>query len=352
MPRNEKIPGVPNLFRNAHGKYVFRKYIKGKGEMYETLQAQTLYEAKVEINRILSRWLGSLAPRDFTTVEVIGDECIKLYESNPTETYKNYERHWRLHLKPYFQGFLLDEVGAGWRRYVAYQKQLNPDRKLRHDRMVMSVILHYAKSQDRLATVPDLQIPEGDRSPVPGREYSNQEIKNMLAHAPKNLSLHLEMQVKMGMRSGECDKLKWEYIDFEAGLIRLPPQIVKNRYGRIYPVDPDVLKKLFDRQDNKSPYVFPNRRDPMKPKTRSDRQWQKLKVELGLRGKRHWLRHTAVTRFIRAGIPPTMVQKALGMSDQVMKRVYLHSNEKDARKLATLVAQSLGNSELNTEHSE
>lgn len=318
--------------------YHVRKFINGR-RCEETTGETNLYKARIIKNRILARFFGSELPNCQLTVGDYKDKFLSFYPEN-SRSYESHESQLRLHLLPYFQDMDLDKVGAAWKSYVASEKAKS-SRKLRHDKVTMSALLNHALEDELIEAVPRLKIPAGDREPAPGREYTNDEIEAMLAHSPKNLNLHVETRLKTGMRGGETDKLKWEYIDFEVGLISLPPEVVKNRYGRVYPVDPEVLKKLQARFPNGSPYVFPSRTDKSKPKTRSDKQWQRVKEKIGLKGKGHWLRHTAATRMIRAGNQPMIVQKILGMSDQVMKRVYVHANKEDALKVAKAVGESM-----------
>lgn len=338
--------GYPNLYRNTKtGIWYFRKYLTGKGETTTSLRTVNRALAIRELNQVQASWLGTKGKASRVTFDAVEREVLEMYQTKAKTTFENYEIFRRLYLLPFFTGYRIQDVGKAWGKYKAFQRTQNPTRKLAHDKRYLSVILSHAYEQELIDRVPPLDLDPQDRAVKIGREATNEEIEALFTAARKNKRrtralLKLELELKCGMRPGEPGKLKWEYIDCETGLVTLPAEIIKTRYGRCYHLDLSLLRRLLEvRKD--SPYVFPHRNDPSRPSTRSDKTFQRLKKEAGVSLRQHWLRHTHVTRAVRGGIAPVIVQKSVGMSDQVMKRVYLHANESDSKKLSTVVGETL-----------
>lgn len=336
------------LYRHTEtGILYVRKYQRGKGEILKSTGETNVPRGRQRMDQILSNWARGEYQRETVLFEEAAVELRKIIqESKAPKTYKDYEGTVRLHLLPFFKGVPLSEVGKIWPKYKGHQKVINEKRKLKHDRKHLIQILKYAKLQGFIDVVPDLELAKSHSTPAIGREYTNEEINALLTKAQekgrhKNTALKLEMQLKTGMRAGEVRLLKWEYIDFDRGLLTLPAEIVKTRYGRTYAVEPSLLHRIATQRKNGSLYVFPNRWDKSRPANEGSKGWQIIRKEMKLKGKLHWLRHTFVTRAIRGGAPAALVQKSVGMSDTVMKRVYLHANEDDARMLSEMVQKSL-----------
>ena len=346
MPKLIRVD--PGLFLDPKSRvYYVRKYVSGHGELCRSTGERNLYKARIEQTKILSEWLGAAEVTKRVPFEHVAEEVRGFYKLKAPATLASYEHHLDSYLMPFFKTIPLDEVGLQWARYKAHSRRLKPNRKLKHDRKHLIYILRFAENQELLDKVPHLEIDARDRNSAQGREFTNDEIERLLSNADRTLALLIEMQFKTGARRGEVRQLKWEYIDFERGIIHVPAHICKTRYDREYPLPVDISEKLIARRKSQvdkkreSEFVFPHRNDRTKSLTSTDKPWQRLKIKAKVKGKQHWLRHTAATRFVRAGISPQIIQNALGMSSKIMSRVYLHVNDEDLQKMREVMNDSL-----------
>jgi integrase len=205
-------------------------------------------------------------------------------------------------------------------------------------------MLRYAHKQRALAVVPELELDASEREPEPGRVYSADEFRRLWAASNPKWKLILEMAAIMGMRRGEIRNLRWDYLDFKEGLIRLPKEATKTRRGRTVPVEPQILEALRTLEPlirPKSGWVFPNSKDNNLAMNPTDRTWRRIQKRAGVKGKFHWLRHSNVSWAVRGGFAPKLVQKTRGMSSQVMDRIYTHADISDAAAMNSHVREFL-----------
>lgn len=356
----EKIDSVSGLWRNNEtGVYYVRRFLTGKPPLFKSTGETRLVEAKRVAVKLVEEWLGSdgASERKIYYWEV-ADELLEIMQTKAEKTYEEFEGFDRLHLRPYFGAIPIDEVGGHWELYKAKCRLKNAKRSLRYDRKVLVRVLRYAleKHPKIMKGLPVLKIDEMDKYVPSGRETTIEERRKINALAKGDESLKLEIKDASGMRDVEIRKLRYEYIDFENGYITLPKEIIKTRRERTLAISREVLDKLAARREQKrllaekkgrpvSPYVFPHRLDPMRPQTRSDKGWQRLKRAAGVKIKRHWKRYDFVSDGLRGGAAPKVLQKSVGMSDPVMNRVYHQVNRKDARRVLEAVARGRAEAE-------
>jgi integrase len=134
------------------------------------------------------------------------------------------------------------------------------------------------------------------------------------------------------LRLGEIRKLRWDNVDFRAGVIRLAPGETKSGKGRTIPLNRELLRMLKKvRQETDSTFVFGNGR----PLGSFRKAWYSVcvKAELGHfeelgDGSRvyvgmlfHDLRRSAIMNMTQGGIDPTVAKAISGHeTDSVFKR--------------------------------
>lgn len=140
-----------------------------------------------------------------------------------------------------------------------------------------------------------------------------------------------------GLRKGEALALQWKDIDFKNDIIRIyksvyyesnTPHIkdTKTEAGNRNVVLLKCLKEKLVPQDPES-YIFNNKGNILN-KSFFTRQWEKYKLETGLKISAHQLRHTFVTILYEAGVDEKMSQTILGHSDITTTRnIYTHIRE-------------------------
>lgn len=79
------------------------------------------------------------------------------------------------------------------------------------------------------------------------RTLTFNEYVNLIDVAPVHLRAFLIIAFHTGMRRGEIRQLKWSYIDREAGIIRLPAAVVKEKKDKSVPINHHV-EKVFKEQ--------------------------------------------------------------------------------------------------------
>lgn len=77
----------------------------------------------------------------------------------------------------------------------------------------------------------------------------------------------LRLIPRIFLRPNEIRSLKWDYIDFNDKLIRIPPEQMKRDREHLVPISHQVLEQLeyLKSITGYSPYVFPSQRDSNKP---------------------------------------------------------------------------------------
>lgn len=350
MPKLQRDSKFKSLYRNARTLiYYVRKYEKGKGELYKSTGEVDRFKAIAEANRILRLWSGRSRDIEERIFDEFAFECLDYYQSAAEKTFVSFELHLRRHLLPYFEGMPISECGKAWDNYRAHCKRFS-HRSLKHDRKHLRFILGWAYKQRALDSVPELALDLEDRKSHPGREFSNEEYRKLKKAAGKRTrngslwQLRIDMGFLLGMRSSEIRKVHRDTWDARRKVLFLASRSVKTREPREVPVPDSIARKITAQfRKNGSPWLFPHALDKSRHATETDKTWQRIKRDAGVRGKFHWSRHTSATRAIRHGMPGPFVQAAYGMSDQVMKRIYLHASAKDRKAISRAVEKSFGN---------
>lgn len=242
---------------------------------------------------------------------------------------------------------LVDHFGANpiqeitefsWNTYVLKCKAETPQRRLTHDRKIMTTIMLAAFRQGLIHRRVTLRIPDAPREV--GREIQEDELVLLFKAASKELRLQLRIALLMGLRLREMLGLRWERFDWKAQAIRLLPEDTKTRRGRVVPIPSALfsrLQKRYYRISRKTPCVFPSRFNSQKPQYENKTAWQACKRRAGVECRWHDLRHTSASILLRAGITTGVVSRYLGMSEQVLTRIYRHINLDELREAAEAI---------------
>ena len=140
-----------------------------------------------------------------------------------------------------------------------------------------------------------------------------------------------------GMRRGELFKLTWSDVDFKSNLIRVRATTTKTEKARAVGMTPRVREELLalrnDAPKKDSGIVF-GIKDTVKRAFASALREAKID-DLHF----HDLRHTYVTRSIRAGVPAAEVMKTSGHTQHVTFARYLNIGAEATLKGAELLSQ-------------
>jgi integrase len=138
----------------------------------------------------------------------------------------------------------------------------------------------------------------------------------------------------MAMRINEVLKLTWDRVDLKAGFIRLRAEDVKERNKRNTPIVPELQAVLMELKAEQGKVTSINQLVFTKAgKQISYGAFDQAFVKAAKRGKiqdvrPHDFRHTCITLWSMAGIPPRAVMAASGHSSLAMHNSYV--NPKDS----------------------
>ena len=166
--------------------------------------------------------------------------------------------------------------------------------------------------------------------------FSLEEVERILKYVRPDYRNYYLVRFYTGMRTGEVDGLKWQYVDFERREILIretrvngQPEYTKTdqsqreipMFGPVY----QALKDQYEATGKLSEYVFCNREgEPLEHGNVAKRVWYPLLEMLKLKKRRPYqTRHTAATLLLAAGENPEWVARTLGhASTEMLFKVY------------------------------
>ncbi len=163
-----------------------------------------------------------------------------------------------------------------------------------------------------------------------GTPYEIDESKPSAKHAPKpeNRRIRIDaytaaafrLLILTGARLREILHLKWEYVDFQRGLLLLPD----SKTGRKAIVLNAPALALLQPLERAGQYVIASG-DPDRPKADLNRPWRTISKRAGLAGVRiHDLRHTHASVGAAAGLSLPIIGKLLGHTQASTTQRYAH----------------------------
>ncbi|WP_286717967.1 Arm DNA-binding domain-containing protein [Thalassolituus sp. UBA2009] len=166
--------------------------------------------------------------------------------------------------------------------------------------------------------------------------FSLVEVNKILENVRADYRNYYTVRFFTGMRTGEIDGLKWQYIDFERRQILVRETLIagqteytkNNGSQREIPMLGPVYDALMAQRASTgriSPYVFCNSAgEPLDQNNVTKRVWYPLLRYLGLATRRPYqTRHTAATLFLASGENPEWVARVLGHSStEMLFKVY------------------------------
>ena len=166
--------------------------------------------------------------------------------------------------------------------------------------------------------------------------FSLVEVNKILENVRADYRNYYTVRFFTGMRTGEIDGLKWQYIDFERRQILVRETLIagqteytkNNGSQREIPMLGPVYDALMAQRASTgriSTYVFCNSAgEPLDQNNVTKRVWYPLLRYLGLAQRRPYqTRHTAATLFLASGENPEWVARVLGHSStEMLFKVY------------------------------
>lgn len=239
-----------------------------------------------------------------------------------------------------------------WARYQAYQAQLNPGRKLSHDRKYLIMVLRRAKKQKAISN----DFVKGDFplseliEPI-GRALEDFEVKFLLqaAHEMGNIKMfrQIKLAVHLGLRKMEIMQLSTDEVNLDTREIDLDPKRLKTRRPRIVPIPIHddvyyILRSLVNEAEGK--YLFPKQYKNIKGSYFDHNKHQvdfantfgRVRRKAKVKCRFHDLRHTCITNMVADNIPISTISKIMGASIDLINKIYDHLNKKTKNDLKNL----------------
>ena len=200
---------------------------------------------------------------------------------------------------------------------------------INHDLTSLRSALRLAERAGRIFRVPP--FPETLRGRVRQGFFTAEEVARLVEAAPVWLAEMIRFAYATGWRRGELLALRWEWVDGEAGEIRLPDS--KNDEGRVVPIAGELVSimdrlkgaRCVTRPDGSialAETVFHCCGSPISRK-RFVRAWNSARKAAKLEGRLfHDFRRCAARRLIGAGVSQAVAMRVTGHKTPSMFRRY------------------------------
>ena len=260
-------------------------------------------------------------------------------------TLSDYESCLRIHLIPFFGSRALDEIDVDLIDVFIANKRAEgkAPKSVRNYLGLLHAIIAFALKRNWCSSNSVAAIDKPRHQRRRDIRYLNvDELRALLVATPDTQLGRLERTLYLtaamtGLRRGELLALRWQDVDFNAGLIRVRRTFSRGQFGtpksncssRTVPLAADVSDALHrhnreSRFRGNSDLVFahPERGGTLDP-SRVRKRFISTAHRAGLRPVRfHDLRHTFGTRLAAAGAPLRAIQEWMGHSDQRTTLIY------------------------------
>lgn len=143
-----------------------------------------------------------------------------------------------------------------------------------------------------------------------------------------------------GCRKSEITLLRWDWVDFERGCLRLPTSKTGAKVVALASAALKLLAGLRER-DPTGAWVLPAARGEG-AYTGLQKDWERIREQAGLNGVRlHDLRHSFASFAVADGHTLFLVGKALGHRQTRTTEIYAHLSDDPLRRLADRTASRI-----------
>ncbi len=332
-----------NIYRRKGSPYFWIQIFANGKRHRESTKTNKITEAR----RILKQREGLVASgknpaSSQLKFESMEDMIIKDYKINKRKSLDRLENSIN-HLKQYFDGMKADKISpADIDNYV--DKRLEEgamNATINRELCAIRRMGNLALEKEIIRRFPKIKLlKEVDKDGKPNTRtgfFEHAEFLDLRNALPDYLKPVVTLAYESGMRRNEILNLKWDQIDLPRGTITLELGMTKNDEGRIIYLSPELREMLANllearaQQENKIPYVFPNREGAGRI-VNMRKSWYRALEKVGLEGKLfHDFRRTAVRNMVRAGVPESVAMRVSGHKDRSVFERYNIVNEKDLK---------------------
>jgi site-specific recombinase XerD len=210
-------------------------------------------------------------------------------------------------------------------------------------RKVMNLFLKWARENKYYLYRPEFSIPKHKRRRR--RNLTPDQIKILFEHATGGFQLFSVLTLLHQMRGAEAETIRVENINLKEKWVMLTEDKVKTKKGRKLPLNDLAIELIQEhlKREVKSPWLFPNRKDPKRHMYRSGFKtaWYTVqrKAEGTLDGLQwHDFRATGEKHAHKSLLfTDTQREKFAGSSSDIQKRIYVDMDAEDLRGLENAV---------------
>lgn len=179
-------------------------------------------------------------------------------------------------------------------------------------------------------------------------ELAMQDAERKLTESPYMLAM-LRIMMHTGCRPGEAKNLRWDYIDLENKLIRLPKEATKEKRPKnlfITPAIEGIFKGLKRIEGN--PYVVVSEKATGQRLTCTKKAWDRIKKAAGITTELHLhdLRHSHASVANSLGYSLPMIGALLGHTQAQTTLRYAHLATDQLRKAAEDISAKIAAARL------
>lgn len=243
-------------------------------------------------------------------------------------TYADIVSRGRVHLKPFFGDYLVDEINdAVWEKYLSFKLSERPGLKIAKHQDYLAMFLRHQQRLGNVHHIPTLRNPDPETDAA--RIITPEEEREILAKLTGDMRLAFLMAIRLGMREYEVLGLQKDRISTQDWFIRLKASDTKTERGRSVPVaDTELREEILKRMSDPSPFLFPSPKDPSTSRWMPRKEWDAVREDTGIDITFHNTRHTCATRMADV-MPVTHTARILGQSIEVCDKRYYRCKESD-----------------------
>ena len=299
-------------------------------------------EDEDEANRQLQVKLGEVAVGKVIIPNraTVGDLCklvIEDYKVRGLRDLKVTEWRYKKYLEKPLGGLLASRFGAAQaKQYIAMrQQQEAANATINRELAILRRGFKLGTRQEpklvhEIPTIPELREDNARQGFLEPDEY-----ERLLEELPEGYKAILVCAYHTGARKNELRRIRWEWVDFEGGMIRIPGALTKNKKPRAIPIYGDMrpwLERQRDTCPEENDWVFHGaRRLPIGHKQLGE-EWRAACKRAKLPGVLfHDMRRSAVRNMKKAGLQD---QEAMKISGHLTRNVFDRYNIIDEDDLA------------------
>jgi integrase len=280
----------------------------------------TLQEARAEARRRLAQYtLGKVALVPVTVDDAVAQFLAAAEKRNKPRTVRDYRRLLKRHFN--LGTTRLGDVSAAEIKRRLDRLSATPHEH-NHAFTIAQIFFRYAVAQGWLDRNPCEGMALPNRTTPRDRVLADAEIASVWQAADRfgyPFGTIVQICMLTGQRRSEIGRLRWDYLDPEAGSITLPASETKNNRQHTFPLGATVAA-IVGLLDRRTPYLFPARRDfRMDMPSTVYNSWAKDKRAFDqLCPIAHWtlhdLRRTFSTNLAGLNTPPHVLERILNHS--------------------------------------